>query len=63
MEIFKQHVRNNYHLNGMQCVRACDFFLFQFGSNVTDHKIFAKLTQHWEKEFHEDMKALNVGAW
>jgi len=27
---------------------------------VTDHRIFAKLTQHWENEFHEDMKALNV---
>ncbi|KAL9955644.1 hypothetical protein ACROYT_G036997 [Oculina patagonica] len=32
----------------------------QFGSNVTDHRIFAKLTQHWENEFHEDMKALNI---
>ena len=27
---------------------------------MTDHRIFAKLTQHWENEFHEDMKALNV---
>ena len=27
---------------------------------MTDHRIFAKLTHHWENEFHEDMKALNV---
>jgi len=32
----------------------------QFGSNVTDHRIFAKLTQHWETEFHKDMEALNI---
>ena len=32
----------------------------QFGSDVTDHRIFAKLTQHWEDEFHKDMEALNV---
>ena len=37
-----------------------NFSLFQFGSNVTDHRIFAKLTQHWETEFHKDMEALNV---
>ena len=29
---------------------------------MTDHRIFAKLTQHWENEFHEDMKALNVSV-
>lgn len=32
----------------------------QFGSDVTDHRIFAKLTQHWEDEFHKDMEALNI---
>lgn len=32
----------------------------QFGSNVTEQRIFAKLTQHWENEFHKDMKALNI---
>jgi len=32
----------------------------QFGGKVTDHKIFSALTQHWENEYHEDMKALDV---
>eukprot|EP00795_Rhopilema_esculentum_P011490 gene11490-21706_t len=32
----------------------------QHGANVTDHNIFWRLTQHWENEFHEDMRALNV---
>jgi len=27
---------------------------------VTDQKIFSKLTQHWENEYHEDMTNLNV---
>jgi len=30
------------------------------GSNVTEHSIFNKLSQHWESEFHKDMDALNV---
>lgn len=32
----------------------------KFGSNITEQRIFAKLTQHWENEFHNDMKALNI---
>jgi cysteinyl-tRNA synthetase len=32
----------------------------QFGSSLTDHQIFANLTQYWEEEFHRDMAALNV---
>lgn len=32
----------------------------KFGAEVTDYKIFSKLTQHWENEYHEDMKNLNV---
>ena len=27
---------------------------------MTDHSIFAALTQHWESEFHTDLKELNV---
>ncbi|XP_048585509.1 cysteine--tRNA ligase, cytoplasmic-like isoform X2 [Nematostella vectensis] len=30
------------------------------GSDVTDHRIFAKLTEFWEQEYHKDMAALNV---
>lgn len=30
------------------------------GAGVTDHSIFAALSQHWEAEFHQDMKELNV---
>ena len=37
-----------------------DFFFAQYGSDVTDHSIFAKLTSHWEEEYHKDMDALNV---
>jgi hypothetical protein len=33
---------------------------FNHGANVTDNSIFAKLPQHWEAKFHEDMEALNV---
>jgi hypothetical protein len=33
---------------------------FNHGANVTDNSIFAKLPQHWETKFHEDMDALNV---
>jgi len=32
----------------------------QFGAEITDHKIFNALTQHWENEYHEDMNSLNV---
>ncbi|XP_066919805.1 cysteine--tRNA ligase, cytoplasmic-like isoform X2 [Clytia hemisphaerica] len=32
----------------------------KFGAKVTDFKIFSKLTQYWENEYHEDMKNLNV---
>jgi len=32
----------------------------QFGAGVTEHKIFSELTQYWEKDFHEDMQALNI---
>lgn len=32
----------------------------QFGAEITDHKIFQSLTQYWEKEYHDDMAALNV---
>ena len=35
-------------------------FVIQHGSKVTDHHIFAKLTKHWEEEYHKDMAALNV---
>ena len=35
-------------------------FCTQYGSEVTDHSIFAKLTRHWEEEYHKDMDALNV---
>lgn len=34
----------------------------QHGSEVTDHNIFAKLTKHWEEEYHKDMAALNVST-
>ena len=27
---------------------------------MTDHSIFAALTKHWETEFHNDLKELNV---
>ena len=36
--------------------------LFQHGAEITDHKIFSELTQHWENEYHSDMKALNVSS-
>lgn len=32
----------------------------KFGGDVKDNAIFAKLSRHWENEFHKDMKALNV---
>ncbi|XP_063688548.1 cysteine--tRNA ligase, cytoplasmic-like isoform X1 [Bolinopsis microptera] len=32
----------------------------RLGADVTDHSIFAALTQHWETEFHKDLKELNV---
>ena len=34
--------------------------LSRFGADVTDHSIFAALTQHWESEFHNDLRDLNV---
>ena len=34
--------------------------LYRSGDGVTDHSIFAALTQHWEAEFHNDLKQLNV---
>lgn len=33
---------------------------FHKGSDVNDHSIFAKLTQHVERLFHADMQALNI---
>jgi hypothetical protein len=33
---------------------------FNHGASVTDNSIFAKLPQHWETQFHEDMDSLNV---
>jgi hypothetical protein len=33
----------------------------EHGSSVSEHGIFSKLSQHFEKEFFEDMAALNVG--
>ncbi len=33
----------------------------QFGSTLSDPSLFTKLTQKYEQEFNEDMKALNVG--
>jgi hypothetical protein len=36
---------------------------FNRGANVTDNSIFAKLPQHWEAKFHEDMDALNVRGY
>ena len=30
------------------------------GSEVTDNSIFASLPKHFEEQFHQDMKALNV---
>ncbi|XP_071809472.1 cysteine--tRNA ligase, cytoplasmic-like [Asterias amurensis] len=38
----------------------CDWLDAQHGSEVKDKSIFFKLTQHWEREYHEDMEALNV---
>ncbi|XP_019854225.1 PREDICTED: cysteine--tRNA ligase, cytoplasmic-like [Amphimedon queenslandica] len=32
----------------------------KYGATVTDHHIFAALTQKWEEEYHNDMTALNV---
>ncbi|KAK3747619.1 hypothetical protein QZH41_013667, partial [Actinostola sp. cb2023] len=32
----------------------------KYGSDVTDHRIFAKLTTYWEEQYHKDMTALNV---
>ena len=40
--------------------RFCYDVIIQHGSKVTDHHIFAKLTKHWEEEYHKDMAALNV---
>ena len=34
--------------------------VIRFGAEITDHSIFAALTQHWESEFHNDLKELNV---
>lgn len=31
-----------------------------FGAGITDHAIFSALPQRWEKEFHDDMAALNI---
>jgi hypothetical protein len=31
-----------------------------YGSEVTDNSIFASLPKHFEEQFHQDMKALNV---
>ena len=38
------------------------YIYIQHGSEVTDHHIFAKLTKHWEEEYHKDMAALNVST-
>lgn len=32
----------------------------QYGSEITDNAIFAKLPKYWEEEFHRDMESLNV---
>lgn len=32
----------------------------QFGAEVTENEIFAKLPRYWEQKYHEDMEALNV---
>ncbi|RDD44623.1 Cysteine--tRNA ligase, cytoplasmic [Trichoplax sp. H2] len=32
----------------------------KFGTSVNDHEIFARLARHWENDFNDDMKALNV---
>ncbi|XP_047134203.1 cysteine--tRNA ligase, cytoplasmic isoform X3 [Hydra vulgaris] len=32
----------------------------QFGSTITEHRIFSELTQYWEKEYNDDMKSLNI---
>jgi hypothetical protein len=32
----------------------------RLGTTVQDHSIFTALTQQYEREFHDDMKALNV---
>lgn len=33
----------------------------QLGSQITENSIFAELPKLYEKKFHEDMDALNVG--
>ncbi|XP_038054512.1 cysteine--tRNA ligase, cytoplasmic-like [Patiria miniata] len=38
----------------------CDWLDAEHGSEVKDKSIFFKLTQHWEREYHKDMDALNV---
>lgn len=37
-----------------------DWLDFNHGASITDNSIFAKLPQHWETQFHQDMDALNV---
>ncbi|XP_022083673.1 cysteine--tRNA ligase, cytoplasmic-like [Acanthaster planci] len=37
-----------------------DWLDAEHGSQVKDKSIFFKLTQHWEREYHQDMEALNV---
>ena len=39
----------------------CLFSCLQHGAEITDHDIFWELTRYWENEYHNDMKALNVG--
>jgi cysteinyl-tRNA synthetase len=31
-----------------------------YGADITDKTIFAKLSQYWETQFHQDMDALSV---
>ncbi|XP_053600485.1 cysteine--tRNA ligase, cytoplasmic [Plodia interpunctella] len=37
-----------------------DWLDSKFGATVTDNAIFTALPRHWENEFHNDMKSLNV---
>jgi len=62
VELYKQNSTDDNlqaMLNSMHDPLS-DYLDAKLGASVTDHKIFAELTQYWEADFHQDMAALNI---
>ncbi|XP_022913219.1 cysteine--tRNA ligase, cytoplasmic [Onthophagus taurus] len=61
----KKGDKNEIILAKTQFLKECkdplsDWLDSLLGSSVTENRIFFDLPNHWEKEFHKDMDALNV---